>query len=1238
MLPPLRTDYRPMRRPSEAGGPSRAETVSPLSLQLSSPRSFVRTGWQVRRKKVGSGPQNRRPVSPVSDVSDDGDTEAIQAAAAAGVPFLYLRDPAVENENANLPSQSSTPSTGWGTPGRRLSRASAGPGRSGGGENTGASGSRYLGTLTEEMRDRRGGEGGGERRAVVDARITRENRATAESGWRPGYLRRRVVASFVAGFGALIITIEVLCAADRANDGLREGRKGISVFWGYLPTIILTLVAALWGRLEFQAKRYIPWILLSGQSSLLPPSPDASDSLLLDYTNISLPKALLTAIRKKHLLVLAPMLTSLLLLVEIVLSTGIFVVQDTLVRTDGSPAILRDRFVLDYDDANPPFKRESDRDPYAVMLGIETANLSYPDGYMPGVAYRTFELPGTGGDESFRMAVDTVSVRPDCEISVVGGMDTGTNLTANSSICGGDIPVVLNLRSDKGSATGDQYHFVYEDLDRRGSCSGKESLVLAGVFQMRRDSNGSLEHVKSAAVVCKVPFYSGTRDVELRPDAGYTVLPSTAGDDKLVERSFLDPIHYSMGYNGTFAPVATGNYFMTDDLPPPFVLAAHRVTSGLLPVNYFLDRGALRDGMEGALADFGALAAHYKLREGSANLSTGTAIAVGRRLRVVSGIAHAMAALFGVALLLTAPLVLYVPRRGITPRNPNSVSGTATLLVGSRDIFGILRGADTSDLGVIAERLRGMYYSTVETAGPSSRKFVVKKRAEMPSTASSSSSASPAPSPKRAANGYNPWVLGPVFRVVSIVLAGAFAATLWGLVSASNSNHGLGNVSDPYDKAILWTCLPAAVLVALAAYIRAVDYQTRFLAPFSSLYRADMFADGMTTTYTDELAPVTVYKAVRGRNWAVVLAKGAAVAAALMPILVCRLFTPEATTGTTRVELRQAEWFVGTAGNASLIGDLAENNVSYPWTHGDLVFPQFEVVGDTAREESTVIQTRLGAVRAELTCEPLKPADDDLATVECQLLDRSRSTMCGNGTAGRANEFFGHVATVCTSTSTGEDFPAFIHYIWGSCDAGVPDYRAIVSCYEKVVEVEVDATLRGPSLRLVAAEADTSTSRESEVTLPEGNPYKIVGGTDDNNPWYDAFFALVSQTTTLGADTTLDSVTSAIQTRHSLLRAQTLASLRAPSTGAPRVGMRTQRAERVVQNAAPTYLLAVLLTLVVGFSAASVVTAPKRELPCSPGSVAAVAGMLAEWGPGVVPEGAEWMSDGEIRRYFEAAA
>lgn len=161
-------------------------------------------------------------MSPLSDTFEEEDAAALREAAAAGVPFLEYRD-------VEMSSPQTSGTGGWGTPGggsRAFSWYSVGSGEQVG-SPTGGYDRPSVSGIAEETREMPGHTG-------VPTKV---NETALESGWRPGYLRRRVVLSFIAGFAALTVTLGILSAVDRANGGLGDGRGGASILWAYLPTI-----------------------------------------------------------------------------------------------------------------------------------------------------------------------------------------------------------------------------------------------------------------------------------------------------------------------------------------------------------------------------------------------------------------------------------------------------------------------------------------------------------------------------------------------------------------------------------------------------------------------------------------------------------------------------------------------------------------------------------------------------------------------------------------------------------------------------------------------------------------------------------------------------------------------------------------------------------------------------------------------------------------------------------------
>lgn len=88
--------------------------------------------------------------------------------------------------------------------------------------------------------------------------------------WRPSYLKRFVLASFVIVFVHIIAVIEALLAVSNKNNGVATSYAGMHYLWTYGPTAFLTLFAATWSRVDYQAKQVAPWIRLCSRRPWAP--------------------------------------------------------------------------------------------------------------------------------------------------------------------------------------------------------------------------------------------------------------------------------------------------------------------------------------------------------------------------------------------------------------------------------------------------------------------------------------------------------------------------------------------------------------------------------------------------------------------------------------------------------------------------------------------------------------------------------------------------------------------------------------------------------------------------------------------------------------------------------------------------------------------------------------------------------------------------------------------------------
>ncbi|KAG9643529.1 hypothetical protein KCV04_g4624, partial [Aureobasidium melanogenum] len=96
-----------------------------------------------------------------------------------------------------------------------------------------------------------------------------------------------------------------------------------------------SILAIFWGALEYQTKVMMPWKLMADEPQT------AKDSLLLDYVSPNPVIVLWKSLRAKHWPVVVTVLGSQLIILVTVISTGIFVLEPTLVQRKETPMAVR---------------------------------------------------------------------------------------------------------------------------------------------------------------------------------------------------------------------------------------------------------------------------------------------------------------------------------------------------------------------------------------------------------------------------------------------------------------------------------------------------------------------------------------------------------------------------------------------------------------------------------------------------------------------------------------------------------------------------------------------------------------------------------------------------------------------------------------------------------------------------------------------------------------------------------
>ena len=137
---------------------------------------------------------------------------------------------------------------------------------------------------------------------------------------------------------ALAVVLGALYSVSRRNKGLATSGQNLHYLWTYGPTAVLTVVASLWGQVDFRTKQLMPW-----RNLLHGPSP-ARNTLLLDYISPWVGSVLWTSLRRRNFPVFLSAAGSLLLKLLIVLSTGLFTLQSLTLAREDAPLQLSNEF------------------------------------------------------------------------------------------------------------------------------------------------------------------------------------------------------------------------------------------------------------------------------------------------------------------------------------------------------------------------------------------------------------------------------------------------------------------------------------------------------------------------------------------------------------------------------------------------------------------------------------------------------------------------------------------------------------------------------------------------------------------------------------------------------------------------------------------------------------------------------------------------------------------------------
>ncbi|KAJ5636429.1 uncharacterized protein N7484_009742 [Penicillium longicatenatum] len=845
-----------------------------------------------------------------------------------------------------------------------------------------------------------------------------------KSGWRPIYLRKWVLILFVITFCAIIAVLEVLNYVSSANQGLASSVESRHYLWTYGPTAILTVIAALWARVEFQAKQSAPW------QAMFEKPEEPEKSVLLDYISGMQPVALVSAMGNKHYVVAAGIACSLLLRLLIIVSTSLFSLEEVQVSKSNVPILLQGNFstlsVSDFSNAV--------YNPFNVINGILFADVSYMDGTTANLTFPTFSAPTISNDSVIMANITGLVSNLDCEsahldinlwqlqtvwvgskspggtvqvednvlssstcdisnvsISIPSNQETGAQVTSktpfaarlksgkcsNSDDLNENRVIMIAVEAHLGNSTESPYgNFTADGIDFYGNSDWHRTTV-------------NITAKRVVAAICKPTFSilrmmattnttdkSSTTHLEVtgieRTDLPHLTAWQVAKNilEESVDIDIYQPIVDSDQFRATNKTLVDVDYSI--QLGAKFIGETGSIDN-------LLKDGVLSNAASTYYRAMGAQLVHQGLISQSQSASLGSAVVSENRVIMAQVPLRAMEACLTLITMFAITMVVLVTTAQLSPFNPTSIAAVAAILSNSKVLRESLCGSSATRLKRLSQILQRRRYYTERTPEGFCIAAVgdeTKSHIEYNDTKLKPQKPQWSPLPNK------------MFRVIIFIVVTLLIVALETLLYFSQSNDGLGDVPSN-DETIhyLWTMIPALVMVIIGLLFGSMDFNTRCLAPYVSLkHETGASSQFMAMDFLDSLSTTTIVKSVRMKHFAVLAATLATLITSFLTIVTSGLYTAVNVPGKITMDFTQETSFQGASSGDYETGVLTaeyilQDNLAYPrWTYKELAFPKLSMNTTTNRNLSdSFVDILVPAMRGTVACK-LQTGDELNAT------------------------------------------------------------------------------------------------------------------------------------------------------------------------------------------------------------------------------------------------------------------
>jgi Protein of unknown function (DUF3433) len=637
-----------------------------------------------------------------------------------------------------------------------------------------------------------------------------------------------------------------------------------------------------------------------------------------------------------------------------------------------------------------------------------------------------------------------------------------------------------------------------------------------------------------------------------------------------------------------------------------------------------------------------------------------------------------MEAILCLLILVTTAMIISGTSRRVLPRDGATIAGVAALLARSQAVRSSFSGTAAFKEKkfqnfITGKRFRGRFHYR-EQADSQMIDYCISE-IEPTSSSDSSSVKSKASDPAVPIKWWRPFIISKRLRLPCFTIAASLIVALQLLLYHSHQHQGLVDIDPDARTESAWSLILAAVMTGVVLYTEAIASVYQTFAPYFRLRSGATAKASICANYLSLTKVEFLWASIRHWDPALCATAVSVILGIFLNTISSGVYSASAVPMSRDVSLQMTDSFSarnisddGSLGQNGLISSLVlSSNLSYPrWTYKNLALASVNFTNaiDKPTQSTATVRAQIPAIRSSLNCTLYETSDFPNVSWAPAGLSLGgpavRAILPGSGDcAGKDFQtigqqpgdaaFFG--AVIGNST---ENCPT-LNYVWGVSKStrDVKDNSIhSLSCYEDTEQLRVEAALltTGWDIDVTSPPRPVDNTSAPFSRPPLELPYYNMPQESMGGRGADGSFAGILLTLRYRHNITTDdlinpnrteSISAAIKELHTVARAQQYhAVLREPShrTGSlpPTITgtLTNSQRLRLVQNTVSTHVLcgllgAVLLCAII----ASWLMSTKHVVPRNPCSVATVMSLLADsniWEKGILPEGAQWMSDREL--------